>query len=92
MNKLGFVPGGVDVVIIDIGLPDRGGDALFTEIRAIYPSLPIVLATGQSASDLRDRFKGATRMALVTKPYTADNLLNALRQVGITSSPAANGR
>jgi PAS domain S-box-containing protein len=92
MNKLGLVPGGVDVVIIDIGLPDRGGDALFTEIRAIYPSLPIVLATGQSASDLRDRFKGATRMALVTKPYTADNLLNALRQVGITSSPAANGR
>ncbi len=92
MNKLGLVPGGVDAVIIDMRLPDRGGDALFAEIRAIYPSLPIVLATGQSASDLRDRFKGATRMAFVTKPYTADNLLNALRQVGITSSPAANGR
>ena len=37
MNKIGLVPGGVDAVIIDVGLPDRKGDALVSEMRAIYP-------------------------------------------------------
>ena len=50
MNKLALVPGGVDAVILDIGLPDRSGEALCREIRAIHPSLPIVLATGHGAS------------------------------------------
>ena len=47
MNKLALIPGGVDAVIIDIGLPDRRGDDLVREILAMYSSLPIVLATGQ---------------------------------------------
>ena len=56
MNKLRLVPGGVDAVIIDMGLPDRGGDALVCEIRAIYPSLPIVLASGQGTFLLFAKF------------------------------------
>jgi PAS domain S-box-containing protein len=83
MNKIRLVPGGVDAVIIDVGLPDRRGDALVSEIRAIYPSLPVVLASGQSAADLRERFKGEGGMAFVTKPYTAHNLLAALRTIGL---------
>ena len=34
MNKLALVPGGVDAVILDIGLPDRTGDALAADIRS----------------------------------------------------------
>jgi PAS domain S-box-containing protein len=83
MNKIKLVPGGVDAVVIDVGLPDRRGDALVSEMRAIYPALPIVLASGQSAADLRERFKSEARMAFVTKPYTANNLLAALRAVGL---------
>jgi PAS domain S-box-containing protein len=86
MNKIRLVPGGVDAVIIDVGLPDRRGDALVSEMRAIYPSLPVVLASGQSAADLRERFQGEAGMAFVTKPYTAANLIAALRVVGL--SPA----
>ena len=83
MNKLGLVPGGVDAVIIDMRLPDRGGDALFAEIRTIYPSLPTVLATGQSVAELREAFRGQRNVGFVAKPYTAENLLGALRKVGL---------
>ena len=83
MNKLGLVPGGVDAVIIDMRLPDRGGDALFAEIRTIYPSLPTVLATGQSVAELREAFQGQRNVGFVAKPYTAENLLGALRKVGL---------
>ena len=83
MNKLGLMHGGVDAVILDIGLPDRKGDALLREIRAVHPSLPIVLATGHSTADLHNAFKGEQKIAFVTKPYVASDLLGALRRLGI---------
>jgi CheY-like chemotaxis protein len=89
MNKLRLIPGGVDGVIIDIGLPDRGGDALVAEIRAIYPSLPIVLASGHSVATLCERFKAQERVAFASKPYTAQSLLGALRTLGLV--PASPG-
>ena len=85
MNKIGLVPGGVDAVIIDIGLPDRKGDVLVKEIRAVHPSLPIVLATGQATGDLRQSLAAEHKMSFVTKPYTARDLLGALLNVGIPS-------
>ena len=33
MNKLALIPGRVDAVILDVGLPDRSGDILAKEIR-----------------------------------------------------------
>lgn len=83
MDKLRLVPGGVDAVIVDIGLPDKKGDVLVREIRAVNPSLPIVLATGQSAPSVLQEFKTEKNIALTTKPYTAADLLRALRSIGI---------
>jgi PAS domain S-box-containing protein len=84
MNKLALVHGGVDVAVIDIGLPDRRGDALFREIRALYSSLPIVLATGHNVADLRSAFHGEQSVAFVSKPYTAAGLLAALGSLGLS--------
>ena len=92
MNKLALVPGGFDAVILDVGLPDRSGDILLQEIRAIHPSLPVVLATGQGAADLRSAFQGQLKMAVATKPYNASDLLKALRAVGVHTQGAAPGQ
>jgi CheY-like chemotaxis protein len=84
LNKLRLIPGGVDAVVIDLGLPDRKGDALVHEIRAIYPSLPIVIASGGGGQEkLRSLFKGVSLISVVNKPYSADELTAALRAVGI---------
>jgi PAS domain S-box-containing protein len=86
INKLGLMPGGIDAVIIDMRLPDRGGDALFAEIRAIYPTLPTVLASGQSLVELREAFQDQPNVGFVVKPYTAETLLDALRKLGLFRS------
>ena len=83
LNKLRLIPGGVDAVVVDLGLPDRKGDALVHEIRAIYPSLPIVIASGGGQENLRSLFKDLPLISVVNKPYTADELKAALRAVGI---------
>jgi CheY-like chemotaxis protein len=92
MNKLALVPGGVDAVIVDIGLPDRLGDVLVREIRASHSSLPIVVVTGQSATDPRGAFEGDRKLAFVAKRYSEAVLLAALPTLGIGSSSVVVGK
>jgi hypothetical protein len=43
--------------VFDMGLPDRHGDMLGRELRALYPGLPVVVGSGRS----RHRTEGAFR-------------------------------
>ena len=83
LNKLALVSGRFTAVIVDIGLPDRGGDDLIREIRSTHSTLPIVVATGQGQNDLRDVFQGMNHMAFLGKPYLAEDLYRALRAVNV---------
>jgi CheY-like chemotaxis protein len=88
INTLGLVPGGVDAVIVDIGLPDRSGDELVREMRTLHPSMPVVFATGAGSQELQSQFRGEGRIAFVTKPYTEEALLAALASLGIAGGKA----
>ncbi len=83
LAKLQAVNGEVRAVILDIGLPDRSGDALAREIRAIYPSVPIVLATGHLRSEFQSVVDDHRGIAFLSKPYSADGLISALREAGV---------
>jgi hypothetical protein len=52
-------------------------------VRSIYPSLPIVIASGQGIGEVRELFKGMISVAIVKKPYNADELKAAIRTIGI---------
>jgi PAS domain S-box-containing protein len=73
MNKMKLLSD-VSVAIVDIGLPDRKGDVLVGELRALHPELPIVIATGYDAAEVGRRFAGDRRIVLIRKPYTQDAL------------------
>jgi DNA-binding response OmpR family regulator len=87
MNKLTLLSTGVDAVIAYVGLPDRSGDALVHEIRSIHSSLPIIMATGKGAAEIRQIVQGEKHMAMVAKPYVADDLYHALRDLGVRFRP-----
>ena len=82
MGKLRLVPGGVDAVLIDVGLPDRTGDVLVREIRALFPALPIVLTTGAPIAELKRQFADDRNIAYAGKPYTIDKIRGALATLG----------
>lgn len=84
LNKLRLIPGGVDAVIIDLGLPDRPGDTLVREIRSLYPDLPIVIASGRDSEDVKNVLSDASPIAFARKPYSSDDLRAALRGLGIS--------
>lgn len=78
----------VRAAVIDMGLPDGTGDQLAAEIQALRPDLPIVIASGRSGRELRERFARQPRVAILVKPYTAQLLLEALAEVGVAPAMA----
>ncbi|MBR1199685.1 response regulator [Bradyrhizobium sp. AUGA SZCCT0240] len=72
--------------IIDLGLPDRRGDELVADIRAVQPDLPIILATGYADDSVRRRFAHDERLVFLSKPFDSESLLAALRRFGIRCS------
>ena len=87
LAKLKLIPGGVRAAVVDIGLPDRRGDMLVRELRALHPTLPVVVASGRAAADLKAHFKDEARIEVIGKPYSAGDLVAALKSVGVTASP-----
>ena len=68
----------VDVVVLDLGLPDIPGEEVARELRA-RSDVPIVIVTAKS--DERDRIAGLELGAddYVTKPFSAPELLARMR-------------
>ncbi|MFZ1889368.1 MAG: response regulator [Candidatus Binataceae bacterium] len=81
MDKLRLIGGAVQAAIIDFGLPGQKGDVLVAEIRTIYPSLPIVVASGYGDDMLRARFKDTDHILFLRKPYNIEQLETALASV-----------
>lgn len=73
----------VHAVIVDMGLPDRSGDQLAGELRAQRQNLPILIASGRSERELKDRFASDPRIGVLVKPYTASMLIGALNALGV---------
>jgi len=75
--------------IVDLGLPDRKGDELVAELRALSADLPVVIASGYGGDTLRSRFKGQKLISFLNKPYQIDALEAALRDIGVTAPEIA---
>lgn len=84
-EAIAALAGATDVVavIVDMGLPDRPGDQLAGEMRAKLENLPILIASGRSERELKDRFAADNRIGVLVKPYTAAMLVNALAALGV---------
>ncbi len=87
-NKVRVAGAHIDAAIIDIGLPDRRGDALAAELRALYADLPIVIASGYTESALQERFGKDPLLRFLTKPYDIERLGKTLRSLGVEASAA----
>jgi PAS domain S-box-containing protein len=65
----------VDLCIVDVGLPDMTGIELFRSIRADFPAIPVLFATGHAHLPEVD---GEARIATLSKPYDEHGLLAAV--------------
>ena len=69
---------GHDLVLSDVSMPRLGGEQLAREIHARYPTLPIVLMTGYARGVSLDQARAEGVVAILHKPMTARDLVNAI--------------
>jgi DNA-binding response OmpR family regulator len=81
--KLQALDSQLDAAIIDLGLPDRPGNELAAQMRTIRSDLPILIASGRSERELKERFPLDGRVGIVVKPFTGPMLLDALEKIGV---------
>jgi CheY-like chemotaxis protein len=82
-NKLALLRGQVSGAIVDLGLPDASGDSLVRELRVLYPELPIVISSGYDQATLRGKFSSEQSIEFLSKPFSAEQLEAAIRDLGI---------
>jgi len=74
---------GIAFAMVDLGLPDRPGEELVCELRDLYPTLPIIIASGKGADE---RVRSLANIALVTKPYNFEDLRAAIERLSSGAS------
>ena len=87
------VQSGIDgfaAAIIDIGLPDGGGDALAADFRSISKRLPIVIVSGYDKDVVSARFGDDPHLTFLRKPYRGAQLVAALAELNVVG-PSVDG-
>ena len=78
--------GAIAFAMVDLGLPDRPGEDLVCELRGLYPSLPIIIASGKGAGAVDGGIRSLANVAFVTKPYDFENLRVTIERVSSAAS------
>ena len=81
---------GIDLLIIDVSLPDRNGCELAQTAQAIDPSARIILISGQAGAEVC-KFYGipATDVHFLGKPFRASTLVARVKYVLGSAEPLA---
>ena len=69
------------MVILDLNMPGLGGRGTLPLLRAIRPTLPVLLATGRADPTALNLLGAYPGTALVSKPFSLDALRTELDEV-----------
>jgi CheY-like chemotaxis protein len=72
---------GIDLVILDLIMPEMDGGEVFDQIRKIRPELPIILSSGYAINDQAEKIMQRGCDGFIQKPFNITDFSNQLRKV-----------
>jgi CheY-like chemotaxis protein len=90
LRKMKLVKSRIIAAIIDRGLPDRRGETLVGDFRAIDADLPVIIASGYAVDGIQDSFRHDRHVGFLPKPYESDQLRSVLISLGVELPPEPN--
>jgi len=70
----------IDAAVLDVMMPGRNGREVYDYIRSRRPGLPVLFCSGYTENAVHTNFVLKEGFHLLTKPYTRDEILRALRR------------
>lgn len=70
----------IDLVISDLMMPKMNGEELYNKLRALNPSLKVILATGAIDLKAKTEFLKMGVSEIIMKPFLLDELMAAVRK------------
>lgn len=71
----------IDLVLMDLTMPNMDGVAAMLELRRIRPDVRIILSSGFNEQELDERIRNQNPSGFIRKPYSLKNLEAELRRV-----------
>jgi PAS domain S-box-containing protein len=68
-----------DLVILDMNMPGLGGGGTLPRLRALRPTLPVLLATGRADQKVLDLVEAYPGVTLLPKPFTLADIQQNIR-------------
>jgi len=71
----------IDLVLLDMTMPRLSGAEAYARIRSIRSDVPTLLSSGYNEQDATSRFAGKGLAGFLQKPWTAQDLVEAVERV-----------
>jgi len=71
----------IDAVVLDMNMPKMSGAKAFAEIRNLFPSMPILIATGFAQDEVVQRLLECGANGVLAKPYNVEDLFKKLDEM-----------
>ncbi len=71
----------IDVVLLDMKMPDLSGEKVFAELKAHDPEVQVIVTTGYEERETLARFNGQQKITFIQKPYRFKVLLGLIAAI-----------
>lgn len=71
----------IDVVVLDLMMPNLGGRAVYDHIRLSHPTLPVIFSSGYTPDGLDKLLEEDSRARLLQKPHSTAELVRTIQSV-----------
>jgi CheY-like chemotaxis protein len=72
----------IDVVILDLTMPNMDGEQCFRELRQLAPAVKVIMSSGYNEQEVTQKFIGKGLAGFIQKPYKLSTLQEVIKSVG----------
>ncbi len=71
----------IDAVVLDLRMPELDGRSVLQQLRTLYPSLPVVVFSGEGTEEVEEDVLNRGATAFIQKAFSLEHLGLALQEV-----------
>lgn len=84
-------PNAIDLVILDVMMPQMTGTEVLRQIKANYPHLSVIILTGQSSKDVAIEALKGRADDYIEKPFEVERFLSVIQKILESKRKTASG-